>query len=220
MRYPYCLYDKSIVHLPVFQGLTGVPYFADLSPSSPLLQGLDVRDQKALQRILDEKMKDTYNWGFSPYLERRDLLLGECPQMVKEQRFIHLGLDVIVPLGTTLHSPLDGVVEERGYEPGEGNYGNYVLLRHGSPKFTTFYSFYGHLCGATLPEVGKEFSAGDVFAEIGDFHENGNWFHHTHIQVITTRGLKEGYVSKGYCSDRDMAEMNELCPSPMSLFII
>ena len=165
-------------------------------------------------------MKDRYGWGLASYLERRDLLLGECPQMVKEQRFIHLGLDVIVPLGTPLCSPLDGVVQESGYEPGEGNYGSYVLIRHDSPRFETFYSFYGHLCKASLPTAGKEVSAGDVFAEIGDFHENGNWFHHTHLQVITAKGVKEGYVFKGYCSNQDMAAMNELCPSPIPLFIL
>ena len=62
------------------------------------------------------------------------------------------------------------------------------------------------------------FSAGDAFAEIGDFHENGNWFYHTHLQVITQKGLDRGYLSKGYCAESDLKEMNELCPSPIPLF--
>ena len=82
----------------------------------------------------------------------------------------------------------------------------------------TFYSFYGHLCKDHLPAKGKTFSAGEAFSEIGDFHENGNWFHHTHIQVITVKGLKKGYASKGYCTLQDMAEMNALCPSPIPIF--
>ena len=77
MYYPFLLYNRKIHHRPVFPDLTGDPFIADLSPDSPLLQGIDVRDQKKFQRILDEKMGSDYFWGFSPYLERRDTLLGD-----------------------------------------------------------------------------------------------------------------------------------------------
>ena len=218
MYYPFMLYNEKIDHRPVFIGLKGDPYVADLSPASPLLQGIDVRDQRRFQEILDEKMGRRYSWGFAPYLEHRDTLLGDCPQMVADGRFIHLGLDVIVGLGTPLHAPLDATVAEVGYESGEGNYGGFVLLRHASHNFDTFYSFYGHLSKNRLPDVGTAFPAGAAFATIGDFHENGNWFHHTHIQVITPKGLDRGYLSKGYCSPADLGPMNELCPSSVPLF--
>ena len=107
---------------------------------------------------------------------------------------------------------------ETGYEEGEGNYGGFVLLKHESPNFETFYSFYGHLCKDRLPGVGKSYTAGSVFAEIGDFHENGNWFYHTHIQVITQKGLDQGYLSKGYCSRADLVKLDKLCPSSVPLF--
>ena len=218
MYYPFLLYNPRVRHAPLFEGLTGEPYIADLSVGSPLLQGADPRDQKRLQQVLDEAMGATYRWGVSPYLERRDSLLGDCPQMVSEQRFIHLGLDIIVPLGTPLQAPLDAVVAESGYESGEGNYGAYVLLEHAAPHFETFFSFYGHLRKDRLPAAGESFAAGIAFAEIGDFHENGNWFHHTHLQVITREGLARGYLSKGYCCAADLAAMNDLCPSPIPLF--
>jgi len=218
--YPFLLYSRKVEHRPVFQGLKGDPFIADLSVRSPLLEGVDMRDQKRFQAVLEEKMGIEYHWGVSSYLERRDTLLADCPQMVAEKRFIHLGLDVIVPLGTPLHAPLDAVVAESGYESGEGNYGGYVLLKHASSYFETFYSFYGHLCKDRLPAANQVFSAGAAFAAIGDFHENGNWFHHTHIQVITRKGLKLGYVSKGYCAVQDLAAINDLCPSPIPLFKI
>lgn len=217
MIYPYFLYDREIKLHPIFTNLTGAPYIADLSSASALLKGIDVRDQRAFQKILDREMAEKHSWGVAAYLERRDSLLSDCPQMVEEQRFIHLGLDVIVPKGETLHAPLDAVVQESGYEEGEGNYGAYVLLRHENPLYHTFYSFYGHLC-TPLPVPGKHLPAGSPFAAIGDFHENGNWFYHTHIQVLTQKGYDRGYISKGYCSDTDMAEMNTLCPSPIPLF--
>jgi len=220
MYYPFLLYSERVKHQPVFSGLKGDPFIADLSNNSPLLQGIDARDQEEFQRILEEKMRSEYRWGVSPYLERRDTLLADCPQMVADKRFIHLGLDVIVDLGTPLHAPLDATVAESGYESGEGNYGGYVLLKHENPSYETFYSFYGHLCNTRLPAAGKTFSAGAAFARIGDFHENGNWFYHTHIQVVTQKGLEEGYVSKGYCSEKDMAGINDLCPSPIPIFIV
>lgn len=218
MYYPFLLYNQKIDHRPVFNGLQGDPFVADLSPESPLLQGIDVRDQEGFQRILDEKMGTTYQWGFSPYLEQRDSLLGDCPQMVADRRFIHLGLDVIVPLGRPLHAPLDATVAQSGYESGEGNYGGYVLLKHENPCFETFYCLYGHLCKDRLPPAGTAVQAGAAFAEIGDFHENGNWFYHTHIQTITQKGLDQGYLSKGYCSQEDLLVMNNLCPSSIPLF--
>ena len=220
MYYPFLLYSQKLEHRPVFPGLKGDPFIADLSTNSPLLQGMDVRDQEKLQRVLEEKMGSKYCWGVSPYLERRETLLGDCPQMVAEKRFVHLGLDVIVSLGTPLHAPLDATVAESNYESGEGNYGGYVLLKHEHPSYEPFYSFYGHLCKDRLPKAGQTFPAGAAFAQVGDFHENGNWFHHTHIQVITRKGLEMGYISKGYCSEKDLMELNDLCPSPIPMFKI
>jgi hypothetical protein len=218
MYYPFLLYSRKVNHRPVFTGLEADPFIADLSTGSPLLKGIDVRDQKALQAVLDRQMGPDYRWGFSPYLENRALLLKDCPQMVAEKRFIHLGLDVLVGLGVPLHAPLDATVFQSGYEQGEGNYGGYVVLEHAGPHFETFYSLYGHLSRDQLPPPGQSFAAGEPFARIGDFHENGNWFYHTHIQVITRKGLDRGYVSRGYCAEADLPEINGLCPSPIPLF--
>jgi len=220
MRYPYIAYDGTIDIKPVFKDLKGAPLVVDMSVDSELFETIDVRDQKGFQNRLDEMMEGRYKWGVSSYLENREIVLSKCPQMVEEQRFYHLGLDIIVPLNTSLHSPLDAVVQEVGYEQGEGNYGGHVLLRHESPSFETFYSFYGHLNRTKLPKAGDECSAGKAFARIGDFHENGNWFYHTHLQIITQKGLEEGYISKGYCTAEDLCMMDSLCPSPLFLFTI
>ena len=220
MKYPYIAYSEKVDIQPIFKNLTGDPLVVDMSVHSPLFDTIDVRDQKGFQKLLDDMMKDRYTWGVSSYLENRETVLSQCPQMVEEQRFYHLGLDIIVPFGTPLHAPLDARVMESGYEEGEGNYGSYVLLRHDSDYFETFYSFYGHLSREKLPSPEKAFKAGEPFAFIGDFHENGNWFYHTHLQVITQKGLEQGYLSKGYCAAKDLAQMDELCPSPLSLFKI
>ncbi len=220
MYYPFLLYSRKVDHQPLFKDLRGDPYIADFSQNSSLLDNIDMRDQRRFQKILEDRMGREYSWGLSAYLENRQALLSDCPQMVVEKRFIHLGLDIIVPLGTPLHAPFDSSVAESGYESGEGNYGSFVLLRHDSSHFKTFYSLYGHLQRSSLPEVGAVFKAGEPFARIGDFHENGNWFYHTHLQIISEKGLEKGYLAKGYCNEKDLAEMDTLCPSPIPLFKI
>lgn len=218
MNYPYIAYSPKIDIQPIFKNLTGDPMEVDMSVDSPIFDTIDVRDQKGFQKFLDDHMKNNHTWGVASYLENREIVLSQCPQMVEEQRFYHLGLDIIVPLATPLNAPLDASVKESGYEAGEGNYGGNVLLMHESPYFDTFYSLYGHLNKERLPAVGTHFKAGDPFAFIGDFHENGNWFYHTHLQVITQKGFDQGYLSKGYCAAKDLAIMDSLCPSPLSLF--
>lgn len=220
MRYPYIAYCEDVEIAPVFRGLTGNPLIVDLSVGSSVFDAVDVMNQKAFQAWLDRTMKGRHTWGLASYLEDRETILSQYPQMREESRYFHLGLDIIVDLGTPLHAPLDSVVQESGYEEGPGNYGGNVLLRHDSPIFETFYSLYGHLNREKLPAPGDRFTAGEVFARIGDFHENGDWFFHTHLQVISQKGVDQGWVSKGYCSKNDLAVMDQLCPSPLSLFTI
>ncbi|MCG8637411.1 MAG: peptidoglycan DD-metalloendopeptidase family protein [Desulfobacterales bacterium] len=218
MKYPYMAYSDKVTPLPVFKGLTGDPFVVDLSVGSQVFDTVDIHDQHAFQAWLETRMKGRYTWGLASYLEDRQTILSKYPQMKEEERWFHLGLDIIVDLDTPLYAPLDSVVQESGYEEGEGNYGGNVLLRHDSPDFDTFYSLYGHLKRTSLPEPGTVFKAGQEFARIGDFHENGNWFYHTHLQVITQKGYDTGWVSRGYCNAGDLSVMDGLCPSPLSLF--
>ena len=220
MRYPYIDYSDKVKIAPVFKGLTGDPLVVDLGAGAPVYDKVDLYDQKAFQVWLDRTMEGRYSWGVASYLENREPLLNTYPQMQKEGRYYHLGLDIIVGLGTPLHAPLNATVVHSDYEEGPGNYGGNVLLCHEAEEFETFYTLYGHLNRKRLPQTGETFRAGEAFAAIGDFHENGNWFYHTHLQVITRKGYEEGWVSKGYCTAGDLAVMDTLCPSPLSLFKI
>ncbi len=220
MRYPYIKYCRNIEIKPIFKGLSGKPFVLDMSDESDLYKQVDVNDQRAFQSLLDSIMKDRFSWSVSSYLENRSHALSQYPQMVEEKRFYHLGMDIIVPVDTPLHAPLKSIVETSGYEEGAGNYGGFVLLRHDSEDFDSFYSFYGHLNKTRLPLPKSGLEAGEVFALIGDYHENGNWFFHTHLQIITQKGLDKGYISKGYCCEQDLADIDSICPSPIPLFKI
>jgi len=218
MQYPYVLYTENLRRAPIFPGLRGDPFVLDLSYRNRLLDEIDVRDQRTFQKLLEGQMQPHFSWGFAGYLERRDSLLRSCPQMTAERRVYHLGLDIIVPRGTALHAPLEAQVAQVGYEPGEGNYGGFVLLKHRVAAAQPFFSFFGHLSRSDLPTAGESLNPGQPFASIGDFHENGNWFFHTHLQVITERGIERGYIDKGYCAEADLPQINDLCPSPWPLF--
>jgi hypothetical protein len=62
MHYPFLLYSRKVDHRPLFRGLTGDPFIADLSENSPLLQGVDMRDQHQFQRHLLAKMGTQCRW--------------------------------------------------------------------------------------------------------------------------------------------------------------
>jgi murein DD-endopeptidase MepM/ murein hydrolase activator NlpD len=217
LRYPYLLYSCKIRHAPLFK-VDGEPFQIDLSVDNDELAHMDITNQKAFQKQLEALMQPRHSWGIGGYLERRDSFLSQYPQMVDQRRFYHLGLDIAVSLDAPLHAPLDAVVVETGYEEGQGNYGGYVILKHDGNFFETFYSFYGHLNPDIFPVPGRIVSAGEPFARVGDFHQNGFWYYHTHLQILTREALEKGYAHKGYCAESDLPFITRLCPDPLPLF--
>ncbi|MEX1313178.1 MAG: hypothetical protein AB1Z38_03315, partial [Desulfotignum sp.] len=91
MKYPYIAYCEDIAISPLFKGLTGNPLIVDLSVGSALFDEVDIADQPAFQRWLDQTMENRYTWGLASYLEDREAILSQYPQMREEQRYFHLG---------------------------------------------------------------------------------------------------------------------------------
>jgi hypothetical protein len=215
MFYPECLTAMDV--FPLFGNqLQGDPYSVSFATGTSLQQHVNITDQRTLQAYLENRYGKG-SWGISGYGEFREPLLRHLPQMRRNKRYIHAGLDIIVPLGYTLYAPIDAIVHACGYEPGDGNYGGYVLLRHGG-DFETFFSFYGHLDTGNLPRQDCILHRGDAFACIGDFHCNGNWFHHTHLQILTQRAVAEERMLQGYVTPCDLPNMDALFPSPLPFF--
>ncbi|MDD5470023.1 MAG: peptidoglycan DD-metalloendopeptidase family protein [Candidatus Peribacteraceae bacterium] len=194
----------------------GEPFLLPLTPDNAALAGIDLADQAAFQAFIERKY-GTAAWGLAEYLEYREPLLQHLPQMAATQRYFHLGLDVIAPVRSLLYAPLDGTVFMSGYEEGRGNYGGYVVTRHEGPP-GAFFCLYGHLQRTDLPPVGMFLPRGEPFARIGDFSENGFWFHHTHIQLLTQRALDEGRMFQGYVTRAELPMVPELFPSPHAIF--
>ena len=194
----------------------GEPFILDLSDHSPLDRSL-LTNQILLQQYIERECLSKKKWGLGGFREYRSIFLGYFPQS-GEKRFYHLALDVTAPAGKPIHAPIEGIVFRSGYEAGVGNYGGYVVLQHKRENQDPFYSFYGHTEPASQPGVGACIPKGEVFARIGDMDSNGHWFHHIHLQLLTQKGVDEGWIDRGNCTEEQLATIDDFCPPPHSLF--
>jgi 4-aminobutyrate aminotransferase-like enzyme len=128
--------------------------------------------------------------GVGRYDEARGIyvsrLFGPRGTATEERRTVHLGIDLFVDPGTTVHAPLPGVVHALANNTAPQDYGPLVILRHEAGEGTPFFTLYGHLSEDTLPAlaVGRRVEAGEAIARVGAPPTNGDWPPHLHLQVI------------------------------------
>lgn len=215
--YPFVLLDTSIaaLHGGKYKGL---PIYIDMSVTNPHVKRIcSEHTQNEFEKYVQTELQQHQaEWGLSGYLENRTTLLSKYPQMVETNRVFHLGLDVILPAHSAIYTPIDATVVWKEYEAGAGNYGGLIVLQH-CLHGLNFYTLYGHLKYDTLPEISTVLSAGTKLAELGSYTENGNWFQHTHLQVLTELGYQQGWIHKGYCSPEDLPNIKQYCPDPSFL---
>ncbi|MCL2375970.1 MAG: peptidoglycan DD-metalloendopeptidase family protein [Defluviitaleaceae bacterium] len=191
------------------------PLYFPLSDDSKYFDLFINASQKEIQELLDrETERHGKKWSISGYLENRANGLRNYPQMIEQGRFYHLGIDINAPCGTKLYAPYDCGVALKDYDAGEGNYGGFIVLKCHRPESGIFYMLFGHLNPNKLPPLGAALKKGDKFAEFGSMDENGNWFHHAHLQILTQKAFDEGWAYKGYCTEAEVATIDEYCPDP------
>lgn len=133
-----------------------------------------------------------------------------------EQRTIHLGIDLFMAAGASVHAPLDGVVESVHDNALPLDYGPTVILRHvvGNAHLT-FYTLYGHLSRDSLEGLGRDKTVrrGEPIGRIGVAEVNGGWPPHLHFQLIgDLLGHAGDFPGVGTASRR--AVWLSLCPDP------
>lgn len=198
--------------------LQGDPHVFDFSANNPNVAEYASQDfEHFQQQVFDELEAHGKSWGIGHYLEERATLLRHFPQMVESGRVVHVGLDIIAPPGAELYAPLEGVVHAVGLDDGAGNYGGYVVLAH-EVEGVRFSTFLGHLETDFPVEVGKPVAAGALVGRLGTHGDSGQWFTHTHLQVLTERALAEGRMLQGYITRDDIEHVAELFPTPYPLF--
>lgn len=132
----------------------------------------------------------------------------------EKPRSIHLGVDIWAEAGTPLYAPLDATVHSFAFNDHYGDYGPTIILTH-ELSGITFFTLYGHLSLTSLEDLheGKTIQAGEQFATIGPYPENGDWPPHLHFQVIGDMGKYRGDFP-GVCNTVDRDYYLNLCPDP------
>lgn len=214
------LKDLLLRHSGVFAPLFDFPLqpphtlALDFSANNPDLRLFDVSDQSLLQAYIGQKLHTAgARAGIGGYGEHRILYRDKA--LFGQERFVHLGVDIWLPVGTAVRLPLGGKVHGFAYNEGRGNYGATIIMAH-QLEGVVFYSLYGHLSLQSLKSLSeeKEIKAGEVFANIGDLEENGGWAPHLHFQLIADiRGCKGDFI--GVTSLADKEKDLENCPDPM-----
>ena len=126
-------------------------------------------------------------WAIGGYnVQRKGMYTA--PQY-KNERNVHMGIDIWAPAGEPVFAPLDGVVAYTGFHDEDGNYGATIVLHHEiEPKGKNVFALYGHLSVASLEHMkpGRNVSAGMPVGWLGEPYENGNWHPHLHYQLSWT----------------------------------
>ena len=191
----------------------------DLSVASFLLDGRDTEDTERFTRTVFRAMEDeNATLGVGRYLEPRAFYLTDAfqgrPGDPRERRTVHLGIDLFAGAGAEVRAPLRARVKSVRDNGQELDYGPTVILEHDGPD-GPFWTLYGHLERASVQdlEVGAALPAGQVFARIGPYPENGDWPPHLHFQIVTDLLGHDGDFP-GVASPREHRVWSSFSPDP------
>ena len=150
-------------------------------------------------------------WGVGKYDEKR---LDVYKPFYHGDRDIHMGVDLLGPIGTEVHAFADGEILFFDYNAEPGDYGATVICKHQLIDGSEIFALYGHLSKASLEHkaIGQKVHAGDVIAWVGDRPENGGWAPHTHFQLA--REAPPSCDMPGVVSDRQLEEALKIYPDP------
>jgi murein DD-endopeptidase MepM/ murein hydrolase activator NlpD len=182
---------------------SGVKIFPDLADKKWAEVGLDAlarEDFKGEENpLLDPQKCDVWvksiaerygvDYTYGGYLEDRSYLwrghyLPKGPQA-------HLGIDYNAPAGTRVALLADAEVVHIGRDGQFGGWGGLLVFRlNKAPYAGADYLYYGHLAWEDIVSVGQKLKAGAIVGHLGEPHQNGVWFPHIHVQLVSERMMK------------------------------
>ena len=217
------LKDKSGTFAPMFKDTDlSSAYTLDLSYSSATAVNTpEAQDTKALNAsIADAMAKAGASIAIGGYGEARPIYTGAAfgrnsDKPLAPIRTHHLGVDISLAAGTPFYAPMDGTVWDVGYAADPLDYGGYVILEHTIPSGEQFYSLYGHLERASLThlEEGGKVAAGGLIGRVGGYDENGGWWPHIHLQLMTETPVRDS-TPPGACEAVLFEAARSLYPNP------
>ena len=189
----------------------------DLSAKHTDELDLDLTDAKKFEEFVENLLsKNNAEVAFGGYLEKRNLYKRSetFNDKNREERNVHIGLDLWTKAGTSVLSALDGKIHSFQNNLGLGDYGPTIIVEHEIDGLT-FYTLYGHLSLESLDEkmVGQVIKKGEKIAELGKPPINGDYAPHLHFQIIKDMKGKKGDYP-GVSSLKELEFYKENCPDP------
>lgn len=195
----------------------------DLSEHNRALDGFDPGDTAVFSAFIQQQIaRQGARYAAGGYAENR-MLYQMSPVFRSadaEPRTLHLGIDLWLEAGTTIHAVLPGVVHSTQDNAAFGDYGPTLILEH-QLEGERFFTLYGHLAQATLERTqpGQQIAAGELLGWLGSPSENVGWPPHLHFQVIRDLGGCRGDYP-GVCRPSEAAQWLANCPDPNLLLRI
>lgn len=165
----------------------------DLSQKNSSILELDFNSLSFVNYVSNTLDKEGCAWGIGRYNEDRVIYRQSQLFGGDEQRSIHLGIDLWAKAGTALFLPLAGKVHSLQNNAAVGDYGPTIIIEHALDE-VIFFTLYGHLNPEVLNRfrIGDKINAGQEFANMGEFADNGHWPPHVHFQIIADMLGKSG----------------------------
>lgn len=160
---------------------------------APLVKNVD--DQSNCTKLVDLWHKlNKVDYSFGGYLEDRSYLFRN-KYHAERGTFIHLGVDYNVPANTEVAIPYDCTVIDRWYDPDKnGGWGGRLVLEV-HKNYEPDYMVFAHLKPYNLPMPGKKLYnskyLSPIIGVIGEEHENGGWYPHLHIQILSKEAMNK-----------------------------
>ncbi|WP_276503128.1 peptidoglycan DD-metalloendopeptidase family protein [Terrimonas pollutisoli] len=187
-----------------------------------------LQDTRLFTQWINQKLQAANaRYGIGGYAEHRTVYsrskLFDSSEITKTQnvktnadepRRLHLGIDIWGKPHTAVMAPCNGIVHSFAFNDSFGDYGTTIILTH-QLKGVTFYTLYGHLSLNSIKNLreGELIKQGEIFAEFGLPHENGQWPPHLHFQIIADLQGWEGDYP-GVCKFSEKEKWLSNCPDP------
>jgi murein DD-endopeptidase MepM/ murein hydrolase activator NlpD len=184
-----------------------------LAEKNPLLN-----PKTCQEMIMSVHEKYGLDFSYGGWMEDRSLL-WKGSYLEEQNIFSHLGIDLNVPAGTEIAADFNAEVIKIDTDyPRKGGWGSHVFLKHLSEPVCLIYA---HLDPNIKCKVGDKLEKGQVFAVVGQAPQNGKWYPHIHIQVISDNHYKKlvkhdlWEAFDGYGKVEDIRRNSRKYPDPL-----
>ena len=210
----------------IFPTLIGKPFgYVNLDLLAREVEG---HDQSSLSSFLNPDLCNTMlraqhfkrgiAWSYGGLLEDRSTV-WRGSYLEPEQKFVHLGIDFNAPEGTPIAADMPLTVFQVDTDhPTVGGWGTRVLA-YTQLRDVSYVMLFAHLHRSLSLKRSDVIRKGETFARVGEMANNGQWYPHVHVQVMTADAYH--YFEQnpdeldGYGKAADLHALARMFPDPL-----